>query len=102
MQNFITQNTWIIVLFLLWTIPWKGAAMWRSARRGHAGWFLIFLVVNTLGILEILYLFIFSRKRNPKTQDPPQQHMETFDPQIYSGQADEDRDGGQRFPRKIM
>jgi len=100
MQNFITQNTWIIVLFLLWTIPWKGAALWRSARRGHAGWFIVFLIVNTLGILEILYLFIFSRKRKPKVKSKPQ--VGTFDSQLYSGQADENPSGGRKIVRKIM
>jgi len=100
MLNIILQNPWIIVLFLLWTIPWKGAALWRSARRVHAGWVIFFLIVNTLGILEILYLFIFSRKRKPKNQD--QLPEETFDPRVYSGQADEDRYGGRRMVKKIM
>jgi methionyl-tRNA synthetase len=102
MLNIILQNPWIIVLFLLWTIPWKGAALWRSARRGHAGWFIVFLIINTLGILEILYLFIFSRKRKPKVQDQSQPHAETFDPRVYSGQAEEDRNGGRRMVKKIM
>ncbi len=46
-----------IVLAVLWTILWKGLALWHSARRGQYWWFVIMLVVNTLGILEIIYLF---------------------------------------------
>lgn len=46
-----------ILLFVLWTLVWKGLALWHSARRGHYWWFVILLVVNTLGILEIIYLF---------------------------------------------
>ena len=43
----------------LWSIFWKGLALWHAARRGQQWWFLAFLVVNTAGILEIIYLFGF-------------------------------------------
>ncbi len=46
-----------IIVALLWAITWKGLALWHAARRGQYWWFLILLVVNTLGILEIIYLF---------------------------------------------
>lgn len=42
---------------ILWSLLWKGLALWHSARHGQPVWFLILLVVNTLGILEIVYLF---------------------------------------------
>jgi hypothetical protein len=42
---------------LLWSIFWKGLALWHSGRRGQAWWFVVLLVVNTVGILEIIYLF---------------------------------------------
>jgi len=44
-------------LILLWSVIWKGLALWHSGRRGQQWWFVIFLVVNTVGILEIIYLF---------------------------------------------
>jgi methionyl-tRNA synthetase len=47
----------ILPLLLLWSILWKGLALWHSGRREHVRWFVILLVVNTLGILEIIYLF---------------------------------------------
>ncbi len=50
----------IILLFILWTVVWKGLALWHAARRGQYWWFVILLVVNTLGILEIIYLFFVS------------------------------------------
>jgi len=43
----------------LWALFWKGLAFWHSARRGEVWWFVAFLVVNTIGILEIVYLFGF-------------------------------------------
>ena|SRR3989344_3108638 len=52
----------IIVLAVLWTIPWKAVALWKAARNNSKPWFIILLLVNTLAILEILYIFIFSKK----------------------------------------
>lgn len=62
MENFILENIWIIFLISLWTIPWKGTALWKSARNGHKGWFIALLIINSLAILEILYIFVFSKR----------------------------------------
>ncbi len=51
----------IYVLFLTWSLLWKGIALWQSATRRHLVWFMILLVINTLGILEILYIFYLNR-----------------------------------------
>ncbi|MFA6159933.1 MAG: DUF5652 family protein [Parcubacteria group bacterium] len=53
----------IIIIAVIWTLPWKGFALWKSARRGDSIWFVILLLVNTLAILEILYIFIFSERK---------------------------------------
>jgi uncharacterized protein YpmS len=45
-------------------------ALWKAAQLKHKRWFIILLVVNTIGILEILYLFVFSKKRVPDHIDP--------------------------------
>ena len=42
----------------VWSLPWKGLALWKAARENHTAWFIIILVINTLGLLEIFYLFI--------------------------------------------
>ena len=58
--------TVFLLLLVLWTIPWKAAALWKAARRGDKIWFAVLLVINTLAILEIAYIFIFSKKRKPQ------------------------------------
>lgn len=70
MQNFILENQWIIWLAIVWTIPWKGMALWKAARNSDKAWFIILLVFNTLAILEIIYIFIFSKRKEsyPKTE----------------------------------
>ncbi len=50
----------LLVLVLVWSLAWKGIALWKAARKGHLVWFVVLLLVNTVGILEILYVFLFS------------------------------------------
>lgn len=65
MEDFILQNSWILLLIVLWTLPWKGVALWKSARNKQTGWFIALLIFNTLAILEIIYIFYFSKKKKP-------------------------------------
>jgi methionyl-tRNA synthetase len=46
----------------VWTIVWKGVALWKAARNNQTAWYIILLAVNTLGILEIVYIFFFSKR----------------------------------------
>jgi len=62
MENFLL-STPILFLILAWTLPWKGVALWKAARNSHKGWFIALLVVNTLAILEIIYIFYFAKKK---------------------------------------
>ena len=63
MEQFLIKNQWLIILAILWTLPWKGLALWKSARKNHKKWFIALLIINTLAILEILYIFIFSKRK---------------------------------------
>lgn len=51
----------VILLLVLWSIVWKGLALWHAARRGQYWWFFFLLVINTAGILEIIYLFFIAK-----------------------------------------
>ena len=48
----------IFFVLVLWSLFWKGLALWHSGRRDQPWWFIILLVVNTFGLLEIIYLFL--------------------------------------------
>lgn len=52
---------------LFWTIAWKGIALWHSARNRQFVWFIVLLVVNTFGILEIVYFLFFRKDQNEYT-----------------------------------
>ncbi len=52
-----------MAILIIWTIPWKGVALWKSARNSHKWWFIAMLLVNSLAILEIIYIFGFSKNK---------------------------------------
>lgn len=53
----------LFIVLIIWTIFIKGLALWRAARNNSKTWFIILLVVNTLGIVEILYLLVFGKEK---------------------------------------
>ena len=61
----LTGILWLVVsLTIVWSIVWKGVALWKAGRNGHLVWFVVMFVINTLGILEIIYIFAFSRREH--------------------------------------
>ena len=56
---------WLVtILAVVWSMAWKGVALWRAGGNAHLVWFIVLFIVNTLGILEIIYIFAFSRKKD--------------------------------------
>jgi len=68
MEQFLMENQWVTLLAVLWAIPWKGVALWKAARNRHKKWFIALFLVNTMAILEIIYIFYFSKEKQPKSQ----------------------------------
>ena len=59
----------LFILLLIWSIIWKGLALWKAARLSNKWWFLALLVVNTLGILEIIYIYFVARNYTVETEE---------------------------------
>src|SRR3989338_3968633 len=51
-----------MLLLVAWTLYWKYKSLWYAAKHDHKWWFIALLIINTAGILEILYLYVFSKK----------------------------------------
>ncbi|MBM2820321.1 MAG: hypothetical protein HW405_81 [Candidatus Berkelbacteria bacterium] len=49
---------------MIWSFIWKGIALWKAARNTDKTWFVILLIVNTVGILEIIYIYLISPKKS--------------------------------------
>lgn len=65
------------VILIIWSIVWKAVALWKAARNGQKGWFIVLSIVNTAGILEMIYVLYVSRRQqrtlssvNPKPNAP--------------------------------
>lgn len=64
-------SVFVLVIMAIWSAVWKALALWKAARKNSVPWFVILSIVNTIGILEILYLFVFSeccKKKPAQTQ----------------------------------
>jgi hypothetical protein len=52
----------LIILGFIWSVPWKGVALWKASRLSHKKWFIILLILNTFAILEIYYIYFVAKK----------------------------------------
>ena len=69
--NLLGVPIWLLVVIGIWSVIWKGFALWKAGRKNQPIWFIVLLVVNTIGILEILYLFWFSKMGKKKPEKVP-------------------------------
>jgi len=53
---------WAVLLILIWTVFWKGYALWTAVKKNHRKWFIALVIINTFGILDIIYLFWIAKK----------------------------------------
>ena len=54
---------WVLAPLTIWSLFWKGLALWRAGRSNQLYWFIALLVINTAGILEIIYLLAFAKDK---------------------------------------
>jgi hypothetical protein len=67
-DNWMSGGVGIMLFFVIvWSLFWKGWALWKSARSGNKAWFVILLILNTLGILEIIYIFLVAKEEPKKS-----------------------------------
>jgi hypothetical protein len=59
----------LLVVLSLWSLLWKGFALWRAAQNNQRNWFIAMLIINTIGILEIIYLFYFQKDKEDRVKE---------------------------------
>lgn len=67
-RDFFVGHWWgagLLVPLAIWSLFWSGLALWYAARRGEKWWFIIFLLIHTAGILEIIYLLFWAKCCGP-------------------------------------
>ena len=55
-------------VIFVWSLIWKGLALWKASKNNHKIWFVIILIFQTYGILEILYIYLLSKINWSKKQ----------------------------------
>ena len=59
----IYHTPWLLALIVIWSIVWKAIATWHAARNSQLGWFIALFIINTVGMLEIIYLLFFAKRK---------------------------------------
>ena len=70
-------NPWVMLAIVLWSIPWKGVALWKAARLSNKSWFIVLLVINTLAILDIIFIYFVARKYTVETEEKNEVSLES-------------------------
>lgn len=65
LQTILNDPKYLIPI-VFWSLAWKGISLWKCGRNNQPNWFVALLVINTVGILEIIYMIWFQRDRNEK------------------------------------
>lgn len=65
-ENILNDPRYAVLFFVLaaWIVACKGVALWKSSRQGQKKWFIAMLVINSFSILELIYLFYFSKPKS--------------------------------------
>ena len=61
---------WIIILIVLWDAIWRLIALWKSARNNHLIWFILIGIINSIGILPLIYILLDKRETNYIMKSP--------------------------------
>lgn len=51
-----------LIPLIIWSMVWKGIGLWKAGRNNQLAWFIVMFIINTAGILPIIYLVFFQRK----------------------------------------
>jgi hypothetical protein len=69
MDTAVTTPEWltaflpVFIILGVWSVVWKAIALYKAGGKKDLAWFLVMFIVNTVGILEIFYIFFFSKKK---------------------------------------
>lgn len=59
--DFYFKYAWVLIILVLIDVVLKGVTLWRAGRNNQKGWFIALFLLNTVGILPIIYLLFFKK-----------------------------------------
>jgi hypothetical protein len=57
---------WVLLISVIIELALKGFALYRAARNEQKYWFIAILIVNSIGILPLIYLLLNPKKKGNK------------------------------------
>ena len=66
--NVTTTQMTVFIVLAIWELIWKGVALWRAAYRNERYWFVALLLINSAGVLPILYMLSTEFRENKGDQ----------------------------------
>ena len=64
--HFLNESlAWLVPLIIIlgiWEAVWKLIGLWKAARNSHMAWFICIALINTCGILPIIYILLHRKK----------------------------------------
>ena len=61
-QQIVSGTLSIILIIFIIDLIFKGFALWKATHKNHKVWFTFMLILNTAGILPIIYLVLNRNK----------------------------------------
>ncbi|OGG13969.1 hypothetical protein A2773_03855 [Candidatus Gottesmanbacteria bacterium RIFCSPHIGHO2_01_FULL_39_10] len=60
------NNLWWVIPLVVWDISWKGVALWKAAQKKNKWWFIALLLINSAGLIPMVYIFIIDNRIKTK------------------------------------
>ena len=63
--DFISAHHWLIIALVIIALidgTLKLIAMWKASRNNEVGWFIVLAILNTIGILPVIYILMRKKK----------------------------------------
>lgn len=65
MYSWNTEINILTIIIIIWSLAWKCYSAWIAAGRREKKWFVALIVFNTVGILDMIYIFFIAKKKWP-------------------------------------
>jgi len=63
LEELLLMNIAVLIILIIWSVIWKGIALWKCGKQNQLTWFVVLLILNTGGILPIIYLLFFQKSK---------------------------------------
>lgn len=86
---------WLVpVVFILGIVVFalKGYTLWKSAKRGEMWWFVALFILNTFGLLELIYIVFILKKYHLSFISKMKSKMKTVEAAPVAPKAEEKKE----------